>query len=290
MKYYILFNPLSGNETAEKQMESLSIDKSAESVYYNVLDDQSYKDLFSNITSEDKIILCGGDGTLNRFVNNTADLEINNEILFFATGSGNDFLNDLGIHKATKPIVINEYIKDLPIVTINGKDYRFLNGVGIGIDGFICAEGNRLRAKNNKKINYTMVALKALLFQYKPLNAKVTVDRITKEYKKVWLVPSMKGKYFGGGMKVAPMQDRTSENSEITSIVAHDLSKLRILTIFPRIFKGTHVKFTKYLEIKKCHEIRVEFDRPCDLQIDGEPIPDVKEYTLTTKKKAISVN
>ena len=287
MKYYILFNPLSGDETCEKQMESLSIDKTCETVYYNVLERDGYKSLFSNASTDDKFIICGGDGTLNRFVNEISDIEINNEILFFATGSGNDFLNDLGIHKTTKPVVINEYIKNLPIVNINGKDYRFINGVGIGIDGFICAEANRIREKNNKKINYTLVALKALLFQYKPLNAKVTVDGVTKEYKKVWLVPSMKGKYFGGGMKVAPMQDRFSENGEITSIVAHNLSKFRILTIFPRIFKGTHIKFTKYLDIKKCHEIKVEFDRPCDLQIDGEPIPNVKEYTLTAKQTAI---
>lgn len=287
MKYHILFNPISGNESCEKQMESLAIDKSAETVYYNVLDGDGYKNLFSNISAKDKIIICGGDGTLNRFVNKIANLQINNEILYFGTGSGNDFLNDLDVHNTVKPIVINEYIANLPVVTINNKDYRFLNGIGIGIDGFVCAEGNRLRQKNNKKINYTLVALKALLWQYKPLNAKVTVDGVTKEYKKVWLVPSMKGKYFGSGMKIAPMQDRFSQNGEITSIVAHDLSRFRILTIFPKIFKGTHVKYTKYLDIKKCHEIKVEFDRPCDLQIDGEPIPNVKEYTLTTRKNAV---
>lgn len=287
MKYYILFNPLSGNESTEKQMQSLKIDKSCETVLCNLLENEDYKKLFSDISAEDKIILCGGDGTLNRFVNKIANLEINNEILVFGTGSGNDFLHDLGIHTTTEPVVINDYINNLPVVTINGENHYFLNGVGIGIDGFICAEGNRLRMKNNKKINYTLVALKALLLQYKPLNAKVTVDGVTKEYKKVWLAPSMKGKYFGGGMKVAPNQNRFSENCEITSIVAHNLSRFRILTIFPKIFAGTHVKYTKYLDIKKCHEVKVEFDRPCDLQIDGEPIPDVIEYTLSARKNAI---
>ena len=287
MKYYILFNPLSGNESCEKQMESLAIDTTAKTVYYNILENDGYKNLFLNVSPQDRIIICGGDGTLNRFVNEIDDLEVKNEILYFGTGSGNDFLHDLGIHTTTKPIVINDYIKNLPVVNIKGKDYRFLNGIGIGIDGFVCAEGNRLRAKNNKKINYTWVALKALLWQYKPLNAKVTIDGITKQYKKVWLVPSMKGKFFGGGMKIAPMQNRFSENGEITSIVAHDLSRFRILWIFPKIFKGTHVKYTKYLDIKKCHEIKVEFDRPCDLQIDGEPINDVKEYTLTAKKNVV---
>ena len=33
------------------------------------------------------------------------------------------------------------YAQKLPTVTVNGKAYRFLNGIGYGIDGYCCQVG-----------------------------------------------------------------------------------------------------------------------------------------------------
>ena len=38
---------------------------------------------------------------------------------------------------------------------------------------------------------------------------------------------------------------------------------------FPSIFKSGHIKHTDMVEILTGHEIKVEFDRPTPLQIDG---------------------
>ena len=51
--------------------------------------------------------------------------------------------------------------------------------------------------------------------------------------------------------------------------------------IFPKIFKGKHATHTDIVEIKTCHEVRVEFDKPCALQIDGETYLDVKSYSVS---------
>ena len=40
--------------------------------------------------------MTGGDGTLNRFINDTIPLRTDCGIYYFATGSGNDFLADIG--------------------------------------------------------------------------------------------------------------------------------------------------------------------------------------------------
>ena len=61
-------------------------------------------------------------------------------------------------------------------------------------------------------------------------------------------------------------------------MVFHGSSKLKTLMIFPSIFKGEHVKNTKYVEVIKGHDITVKFDRPTPLQIDGETIHGVTEY------------
>lgn len=64
-------------------------------------------------------ILCGGDGTLNRFINDLGGVKLSCEILYFPGGSGNDFAHDIGL---------------------------------------------------------TAIAIKSLLFHYKPTSARITVE------------------------------------------------------------------------------------------------------------------
>ena len=87
-------------------------------------------------------------------------------------------------------------------------------------------------------------------------------------------------------MKIAPNQDRLDPDGKVTFIIVHDLSRPRILPIFPEIFKGTHLRHTKYIECVRCDEVTVKFDTPCAMQIDGESISDVTEYTAYSRNAA----
>ena len=89
------------------------------------------------------MVVCGGDGTLNRFVNALKDREINHPIFYCAGGSGNDFMKDLSLPESDIPIRINDYLENVPVVTTKGREYRFLNGIGIGIDGYCCEVGKK---------------------------------------------------------------------------------------------------------------------------------------------------
>ena len=53
-----------------------------------------YKSFFSKLSSDDKVIIAGGDGTLNRFINDTEGIKFENEILYYPIGTGNDFAHD----------------------------------------------------------------------------------------------------------------------------------------------------------------------------------------------------
>lgn len=228
---------------------------------------------------EDCIVLCGGDGTLNRFANHTDGIEMHNPILYFPIGTGNDFAHDLGYSKESDPFPITEYLKSLPQVTVKNKAYRFINGIGFGIDGYCCEVGDRLKEIPGKKVNYTSIAVKGLLFHYKPTNARITVDGRTYTYQRVWLAPTMNGRFYGGGMMPTPAQKRNS--GSLSTMVFHNAGKLKALTIFPSIFSGKHVQHKAQVEILTGREIRVEFDRPVALQIDGETVKDVTSYTAT---------
>ena len=137
-KIYIVYNPLScsgkGKESAEKAAEFY---KGAEIVYKDICA-TTYGDIFAEAAPEDKVVICGGDGTLNHFINDSADVNFSSSIFYFATGTGNDFLRDIEGVQNEAPVCIDKYIKNLPTVTVQGKNYRFINGIGFGIDGYCC--------------------------------------------------------------------------------------------------------------------------------------------------------
>ena len=283
MKQFILYNPLAGNGTAKEAAERLAAASSAEAVLSTVTKITDYAAFFAGMTPEDTLTICGGDGTLNHFVNDTAGLDIPCEVFYLAVGSGNDFLRDLDKTPDGTPVCITKYIKNLPVTEVKGKTYRFLYNVGYGIDGYCCEVGDELKAKSVKAINYTSIAIKGLLLHYKSKNAVITVDGKEYRFKKVWLAPTMKGRFYGGGMMATPEQDRLAEGGKLSVLVFHGSGRLHTLMVFPSIFKGEHVKHKKIVTVLSGYDVKVSFDAPAAVQIDGETLPDVLEYTATAK-------
>lgn len=282
MKYAVLYNPSAANGAAQEKVNNLKNILCDDTLrFFNIIDENhdGFARFFEKLEDDETILIVGGDGTLNRFINDSENRYLGKKLFYMPAGSGNDFWADLGNKDCNCPADITDLMKNLPEVTVNGKTQKFFNGVGYGIDGYCCEEGDRQRLKNpGKPVNYTTIAIFGLLFHYKCPNAKIIIDGVEKEYKKVWLAPSMKGRYYGGGMIAAPEQNR--EDGKVSLVVWHGSGKLKTLMVFPSIFKGEHVKETKYIDVIKGKEITVKFDRPTALQIDGETVVGVTEYTV----------
>lgn len=231
---------------------------------------------------EDKVVLSGGDGTLHHFVNECGGQAPEHPVYYYPTGSGNDFMADVREREKDGLVLLNLYIQNLPTVTVKGETRYFLNGVGYGIDGYCCEEGDRQRAESSNTINYAAIAIKGMMSAFQPVEADVTVDGKTHHYSHVWLAPAMNGRFYGGGMMVAPNQNRLNGEGKVTVVVMHCKSKLKTLSVFPSIFKGTHVRHTEMVEVFIGRNISVSFNRPTALQIDGETVPQVSSYTVHT--------
>lgn len=283
MKNYVLFNPKAGN----KENFDASIDKlktflaDKETEFIDIIKITDYSEFFSSLSEQDEICICGGDGTLSRFANDIADIDVKNNIFYYANGTGNDFLRDIGKEKESEPFCVNEYITNLPTAVVNGKTYRFLNNVGFGIDGYCCEVGDEMREAGKTDINYTAIAIKGLLFHFKPANATVIVDGKEYSYKKVWIAPTMNGRFYGGGMMPDPEQKRLGENRKLSLMVWHGSGKLKTLMAFPSLFKGEHLKHTDMITLHHGNSITVRFDAPKAVQVDGETVKGVTEYTAT---------
>lgn len=278
-----LYNPLSGNGSGKEKAMALN-SLLTDEIEFKDIREVEFGAFFESVPSDTRVVICGGDGTINRFVNSyEGEFPYDREIYYYPSGLGNDFISDI---KTEGIVLLNPYIKDLPVVSVKGKRYKVLNGVGYGIDGYCCEEGDRLHASSTKKVNYTAIAIKGLLGKFKPVNAVIVADGREYRFKKVWLAPTMNGRYYGGGMCVAPDQDRLNTERTVTCIVMHGSGKLKTLTVFPSIFEGKHVQHREMVEVITGHEIEVKFDRPTPLQIDGETIPEVESYVM---KSAVPV-
>ena len=280
---YVLYNPLSGNHNGiEAAQKAISFFDGKEINYKDITKIKDYRAFIDGLKPDDDVLICGGDGTLNRFANAIAQLTLNNAVYYYATGNGNDFLRDIGKKPDDGPIKMNDYLHHLPTVEVNGKTYSFINGVGYGIDGYCCEVGEDLRSKG-KVPNYTSIAIKGLLFHHKAANATITVDGKKYHYKRVWIAPTMHGRYYGGGMMAAPDQVRNKPENGITLVLMHKSGRLATLCVFPSIFSGKHVKHEKTVAVHNGRDITVEFDRPTTLQIDGEVILNVTKYRACLK-------
>ena len=278
---YLFYNPSARNGKAAEDLQLIKKTLDGQDVeIYAVTDIDDYVSVIDKIQPEDIVYIVGGDGTLNRFINDSTNLRILGDIFFYSAGTGNDFKHDVDPDNSLYRIRLNDYIRNLPTVTVGGVTYKFVNGIGFGIDGYCCEEGDRQRAAGKQDINYSAIAVKGCLFRFKPYGADITVDGETRHNDKVWLAPTMFGKYYGGGMKVAPEQDRNNPQHTVTNVVIHGTGRLKTLIRFTKIFSGEHTKYTDMVDIRTGHEVRVVFDRPCALQIDGETVKNVTEYTV----------
>jgi diacylglycerol kinase family enzyme len=280
MMIKVLYNPLAGAVNDTSFFSNLKELYKGESVeFYDVTKIENMGEYLSSVEASDKVIIAGGDGTINHFINNVDVENLAHEVYYYPAGSGNDFWTDIGKKIGDDPVLLTPYIKNLPTVTVKGKEYKFINGVGYGVDGYCCEVADKLKEKG-KKPNYTGIAIKGLLFHFKAPNAEVIVDGVTKTYKRVWIAPTMNGRYYGGGMIPTPAQDRLSPEHTVSTCLMYRKGKIRTLMLFPSIFKGQHIKDKKAVDILSGHKITVKFAHPCALQIDGETILIVSEYTV----------
>lgn len=280
--YYVLYNPLSSNGKSQKSVIKIGkkLEKRNEKYkVFNLLEISKDVDGFAQIlTSEDKLVLLGGDGTLHRFVNQIKHLHNPCEVYLYCGGTGNDFGREFKRRKSL--INITDYITNLPTVKYDHREELFLNGCGLGVDGEVCLMVND---KENKKkgLNYIKSAV-MLLKKFKHYYLDLEVDGVRHSYKKVWFVAINNGKYFGGGMKVSPTSDRTDKILEAT--VVYGVKFWKLILIFPLIFVGKHIWFKQVgISVISGQNFKVNASKELVFQTDGEVRTGVKEFEINVQ-------
>jgi YegS/Rv2252/BmrU family lipid kinase len=237
------------------------------------------RDLCHNLSGILKLIVVGGDGTVNEVINGIMNF---NQVLlgYIPSGSSNDLGRSLRLPKdpllnlATilKPSRFR-YIDIGQLKTAEGYERKFIVSSGIGFDAAICEETFHSGIKRflNKyglgKLTYIIIALKQLL-TCPFMTAEISIDNgpVTK-YKQVLMITSMNHKYEGGGMMIAPAANPF--DGKLSVCLVHDIPKLKTLLLMPTILFGKHTRFHG-IETFDCKSLDIKLQRPAYLHSDGE--------------------
>ena len=274
--YYVLHNPKSNKGLSRLKVAALikKIKKTHEVKKVNVIRILNQeKEFLKELTIDDALVICGGDGTINRFVNGIIGAEIICKVFIYQCGSGNDMSRDFkkGMFEVT------QVFKNLPKVKINGeKDATFINGIGMGFDAQVCLKKEEYSKKKSKK-GYAAIALESLK-DFNPYPLDIEIDGENVHFNNVLLFVVNHGKYFGGGMKIAPKATRF--DSKLDLVIVHDLTKFKFLMLFLTIFPGAHILFKKYVYYKQASSFKINHIDVDFAQLDGEITTDIKTLEI----------
>lgn len=85
---YLFYNPSARNGKAAEDLQLIKKTLDGQDVeIYAVTDIDDYVSVIDKIQPEDIVYIVGGDGTLNRFINDSTNLRILGDIFFLLSGN-----------------------------------------------------------------------------------------------------------------------------------------------------------------------------------------------------------
>jgi diacylglycerol kinase (ATP) len=143
------------------------------------------------------------------------------------------------------------------------KQY-YLNILGVGLIADILKLTNE-KLKGFGSLGYSLAVLLRLAKGMRNY-IQLTVDGNKMDINDSALVIS-NSKYTGGGMKIAPMAD--TQDGLVDVVIFQEVNRRDILSIFSRVFKGTHISHPK-VKTFRAAEIGIDSCPQELLMADGE--------------------
>lgn len=229
-----------------------------------------------------RIVSVGGDGTLNEVMNGFFDesgesLADDAVLGVVPSGTGSDFRRTAGIPAAPTAAIRllgNGHTRRVDAGRIDfddGTRRYFLNIADCGIAGEIVARVNRNRYKGGGARGSAVFLWEtlAVLLRYGSREVRVVIDGEELE-RSVQSVVVANGRYFGGGMRIAPHAQLDDGLFDVVIVGA--TSRVRSMTSMPALYRGSHIS-RPGVEVRRGRTIRVEHrGRPLLFDVEGEQI------------------
>ena len=191
------------------------------------------------------VVVCGGDGTVHWAVQRLAGTDCALGVI--PSGTGNDNARSLGIPRGEPEEAAIRIARDLQrrghvatdlarATAADGRSAFVLGVVSTGFDSSVNEWANQ-RPWPAGTAKYVLGMLR-LLPTFRPLDYALDVDGSHRQGSGMLLCVG-NGPSYGGGMRVCPQARRDDGALDVMWLSA--VGKTRFLTMFPRVYAGTHV-------------------------------------------------
>ena len=239
--------------------------------------------------NEIKLVVVGGDGTINEVVNGITNFE---KIRFgiIPTGSGNDCARGLGISGTPEELVLrileSKGTKTIDLGKVTWLDREtnseasrlYMISAGVGMDALVCKKSMTSKIKKvlNRiglgKLTYLIITVQSIL-SMQTSDTKVVIDNERKTlYKKHIFSAAMNFKAEGGGGPMAPAAD--AQDGLLSVCTVYGIPKLCTFFVLPFLVAAKHERF-RGVKIENCGSCELSMDKPMVLHTDGEYCGDV---------------
>lgn len=214
----------------------------------------------SSRDSFDRVVLCGGDGTLNLGVRHF-DLH-RGTLALLPLGSGDDFARVSAIPRDVRKacdVVLDGTVREIDVATANGL--RYLGVAGLGFDSEVARYANEEVRYLRGSLVY-LYAILRVLPRFTPHRV-----RINGREEEVMFAVFGNTPQYGGGIRIAPAAQVNDGLLEVC--IVHKTSRFQLLKTLPLAYSGRHVN-SPFVELRHGAQFNVESERPMDVYADGE--------------------
>ncbi|MET0794660.1 MAG: diacylglycerol kinase family protein [Polyangiaceae bacterium] len=257
MKLRVISNPTAGSGSAQRRLPELKRLLENRGIQAEFVETRAPGDA-TRLVHEARgdgvecLLVMGGDGTLNEVSQGYIDAHgeplPGPDIALAPSGTGGDFRKTFGLGSTLEEAVERLTTAEarpldlglLQITAHSGETIRraFLNITSFGLGGLT----DRLVNSGPKWIGgraaFFVGSLRALI-SYDNAPVRVRVDGAICLEAPIVNVAIANGRYFGGGMKIAP--DADPSDGQFDVVAMHDLTRAEGVALAPRLYQGTHV-------------------------------------------------
>lgn len=261
MKYIFMVNSFTLKEDLNVMIHDIKEYCEKEGIDYEIevnSESISTEDILKKYKRSKNIILSiGGDGTLNRIVNNVARTK--NIVGVIPFGTGNDFYRSM-----TKQF--SNGINDCDLIKIN--DNYFINTACFGIDAKIANVKDEITSKWIPRSQRYNASILKCFVNYKPIYCNVSVNgEEIEDYFATIVVCN--GEYYGSGFNIGPTT-KLNDGLFDVYLVKH-LDRFNLAKLILKMKNGHHegdkniIKFTT-------DKVVLKFDEEIIANIDGDQL------------------
>lgn len=254
---------------------------------YRAYNEKHFRMLSDILKNEDysRVIISGGDGTINMVVNIMLSCGVNVPIGIIPSGTCNDFARSIGmpanINKCVD-IILAEKTLNIDIGLVNGETY-FLNTCAGGILVNVSYSTSGELKKNIGSLAYYLKAL-GEISNTKPFHLKLETENETIELEALMFL-ILNGRHVGGFNNVAWKADLTDGLMDI--IIIKNCWHIDLAGILIKVLANELMRDKNIISLKS-QKCTIEGNRDVALSLDGEKGPSLP-ITVEFINKKLSV-